>query len=524
MKTIIKLRTLILFAALAVVTISCEDYLEDELLSDTSVDFLNTTADGLEAATVGLYAINREIWEDSEWNYAAPLVPIAKSDLTIGRSGELALYARLGWGADLGSFGTRRLSKHWRTGYRMIDRANQIINAAPNVNMDEDKRNQILAQARMFRAHAYFTLYRQFNNIFVTTEPTNPENAFDVPSQPSTEEEIFALINSDVDFAIEHLEWTTDQFGRWTKASAKHVRAKTAMWQEDWETAAIQAEEVINNPNYSLVSTTAEVFDGNMNHSESLFVIQYEDATIGGSTSNRIHFNFIPQYNRLAGADWSIENGSRGFGGMLMNDYLIDLLAQDPNDDRDDGSYYITEYKYNDEANLPPGVALGQVITEPSRQSDPRNYYLTLNPGTVKYLQEDAVVSEANSISNIMIYRLAETYLIASEANFRMNNQIKAVDFMNAVRNRAGAADVTVVDQTAVLDERARELGFEGQRFYTLKRMGVYEEFIRNHASNEGFVDQARERVRGHMVNWPIPNEEINLLAPGYPQNAGYTD
>ena len=28
------------------------------------------------------------------------------------------------------------------------------------------------------RANAYFTLYRMFNNIYVRTEPTSPENAF----------------------------------------------------------------------------------------------------------------------------------------------------------------------------------------------------------------------------------------------------------------------------------------------------------------------------------------------------------
>ena len=41
---------------------SCEkDLLKDELLSDTSVDFLYTTPEGLESAVVGLYSLNRNI-------------------------------------------------------------------------------------------------------------------------------------------------------------------------------------------------------------------------------------------------------------------------------------------------------------------------------------------------------------------------------------------------------------------------------------------------------------------------------
>jgi hypothetical protein len=51
--------TWLLFMALFF-TVSCsDDFLKDELLSDTSVEFLYTTPEGLEAAVVGLYTLNR---------------------------------------------------------------------------------------------------------------------------------------------------------------------------------------------------------------------------------------------------------------------------------------------------------------------------------------------------------------------------------------------------------------------------------------------------------------------------------
>ncbi len=508
----------------------CEDYLEDELLSETSATFLYSSPEGLESAVVGLYNLNRALYEDDEWNYARALTIPAKSDLVFGRSGEIALYAFMTWGRTVNDFGARRFDRFWRHHYRVVDRANAIIQATEALDWPEEDlavRDQILAETRAMRAHNYFTLYRLFNNIFLTTEPTTPENALEVPQAPDSEAEIFALINGDLDYAIAHLEWTTEDFGRWTQASARHLRAKTAIWQRDWETAAEQSEAVINDENYSLVASTSEVFDGDMQHSEALFVLQMGDGTsIGSGPLNRIHFLLVPQYNRIDGAEFGPENGNRGAGQLLMNDYLRDLLAEDPADTRDERTYYLTHYIYNDPDNLPDSVQLGDTIRVYD-QYDPdpnvhQQFYLTSTPATLKYLQEGSVPEEANSVSNIMVFRLAETYLIAAEARMEMGDNERALEYLNAVRTRAGAFEKTEIDQTVVMDERARELAFEGQRWFTIKRMGRLVEQIRNYAGNVNWRNAARERIEDHHVNWPIPESELLLLGPNYPQNEGY--
>ena len=52
---------------------SCEkDFLEDKLLSDTSVEFLYSSPEGLESAVVGLYSLNRTIYEDNRLNGTIP--------------------------------------------------------------------------------------------------------------------------------------------------------------------------------------------------------------------------------------------------------------------------------------------------------------------------------------------------------------------------------------------------------------------------------------------------------------------
>ena len=117
---------------IALLFTSCgEDFLKDELLSDTSVDFLYSTPQGLESAVVGLYTLNRQLYEDNSLNGAYPLILQAKSDLGVGITGEVSLYSRLLWGASIGDFGTESgLNKYWVHFYKIVDRANAIIQAA----------------------------------------------------------------------------------------------------------------------------------------------------------------------------------------------------------------------------------------------------------------------------------------------------------------------------------------------------------------------------------------------------------
>src|SRR5690606_5761396 len=190
---IINAKRFIVILVTILLSTSCEkNFLDDKLLSDTSVEFLYSSPEGLESAVVGLYALNRTIYGDNRLNGTIPLILQAKSDLGAGITGEVSLYSRLLWGASLGDYGTSEgLNAYWVYYYRIIDRANAIIRGAENLtDIDEDRRNQILAEAKTMRANSYFILYRLFNNIFITTEPTTPENAFDVPLNASSEEEI----------------------------------------------------------------------------------------------------------------------------------------------------------------------------------------------------------------------------------------------------------------------------------------------------------------------------------------------
>lgn len=519
---------------LALFFTSCgDDFLKDELRSDTSVEFLYSTPEGLESATVGLYTLNRQIYEDNSLNGAYPLILQAKSDLSVGITGEVSLYSRLLWGASIGDFGTESgINKYWVHFYKIVDRSNAIIQAAENLEgIDEARRNQILSEAKCMRANSIFSLYRLFNNIFVSTTPTTPENAFDVPQDKSSKEEIFALLRSDLDFAISNLDFTTDQFGRWTQGAARHLRAKVAMWEEDWTEAAAQTDSLIQSGNYSLVPSTKEVFAGELDHSETLFAVNFENETIGGGNYHIMNWNVVSSYAEAPGLVQSVANGGAGVGFMSLNDYVIDLLNEDPNDDRKNNTYYIFEYAYNDEETLPAGKTIGEPLdlyeNSETNQNEFMLYYRRQNPGVLKFFDDEVEPTDRNHYKNVMVYRLAETYLIGAEAHLNLNNEAKAIEYVNAVRNRANAASISTVDLQTILDERARELAFEGQRWYTLKRTGKLYEFLLDHMNNDNMNESYPEGnpkniLREYMENWPIPPQQIDLLGPSYPQNDGY--
>jgi len=390
-----------------------------------------------------------------------------------------------------------------------------------------------------------------FNNIYITTEPTTPENVFKIILDKTPEAEVYKLINDDLTYAINNLEWTTNQNGRITQGTARHVKADVALWQKDWPEAKLQSEAVINSGKYNLATDPRLVFAGEVNSSEILWALQFKSQVNG--QSHKINFNLMPNYaEQIPGSKYSIEQGGRGFAWLTMNNYLRNLLNADPNDKRIKGTYYIQDYVYNDPATIPASATLGAKIVHPQWQefaasNSNRNFwFIRLNAGCKKYFPDDGIPTENNQFKNIAMYRSAETYLFAAEANMRLGNNVAALLNLNKVRTRANAAPLTsIVTIENILDEQARELAFEGRRWYMLKRTGKLYDYVRDHAgyglagdlspenSTAGganntaakplpYRNDARYSIKPHMTNWPIPLNEINLLGPNYPQNQGY--
>ncbi|WP_111707175.1 RagB/SusD family nutrient uptake outer membrane protein [Lutibacter citreus] len=526
-----KIKLSLLFLVTLFVTFSCDDYLEEQPSTLIDSDYVYTTEEGLKSGVVSLYKFNRDRYDNGTEDYMGGILMPSRSDLAFARTGYTGLigrYERAISPIDLGA--NFASSLFWKHFYKITSKATDIINAAEALDgIGEDSRNQIIAEAKFFRANSYFYLYRMYNNIYVTTTSVTLENAFNVIPDKSSKEEIFALLDSDLNFAIEHLDWDVN-FGRISKGTAKHVKAKVAMWEGDWEEAKSQAVSLINEGPHSLVSSTADVFKGDLNNSEQLFVIQSLDDVLGGGDNTMINANFVTQYFQISGIEGNVEQGGKGFSRVLPNLYLLDLLAEDPNDTRDDNTYFRLKYYYTSGDNIGKEIDIYKPITDLNNPSSSySNYYKRLHPSCLKYAQEDDDPESYLQRSNILVYRLAETYLIAAEALMRSGGD--GLPYINAVRERAGAAPITTLDEQAILDENARELAFEGERWFTLKRMGasVLNHQMRTYAGDGPYYPSfyngpkdPRLNWQDHFINFAIFQEDLDLLGSNYPQNEGY--
>src|ERR1044071_1809718 len=98
-------------------------------------------------------------------------------------------------------------------------------------------------------------------------------------------------------------------------------------------------------------------------------------------------------------------------------------------------------------------------------------------PYTTKWNSYDpnASLGGANTIKDIIVMRLGETYLLKAEAQFKQGNLAGAATTLNTLRARANASAVTAsqVNMDFILDERARELIAEENRRMTLMRTGT---------------------------------------------------
>ena len=103
---------------------------------------------------------------------------------------------------------------------------------------------QVRPAENIFRGHAYFELWKRFERLYLNTLPTTVDNLVR-DYKPASTEEIFNQIKGDLEDAIATLAWDipNKDYGRITKAVAKHVRAQVAMWEKDYDKAIKECED-----------------------------------------------------------------------------------------------------------------------------------------------------------------------------------------------------------------------------------------------------------------------------------------
>ncbi len=494
-------------------TLSCTDYLDEVPVKDLTTSAIYTNREGLSSAVVGLYNRERSVYGyDPESQFSFSMM--CGTDISVYRVSGDAGAAK--YDANL-TPSSKFPTYFWQHYYEIVERANSIIHFAGEVEMSEAERKQILGEAYCFRAHAYFHLIRLFDNIPLTTEPTT---SLDKILKPAPQEEVFSLISSDLDQAIEYLDWIGAQQGRYTQGVARHLRAKVALWLKEFQVAADQAQAIINSGVYQLLPHPKDIFLPDvLTHSEGIYVYHFNVLEPGEDRKfHRLPLLFMPRYNEIVGCDWSYEMGGYAWGRLYPNEYLFSLYEE--GDLRYD-AFFMHNVVYNDPDNLPEDVSLGDTVVA----TGPADYIRKVHPGSKKYWDLGKPADSKSSYKDVIIYRLAETHLIYAEALMNLGDATGAAEQVNIVRRRAGASDISAgdVNLDLILEERARELNLESLRWYTLKRTGKLIERVRLHAGNDSdpTTQDARNNIQDYHVRKPIPQREIDLME-GYPQNPGY--
>ena len=108
----------------------------------------------------------------------------------------------------------------WRDHYEGINRANLAISKIPNINMNVDERNTLVAEAKFIKALLYFNLIRYFGDVPYKESETTSLNDLNIPRTPVAT--IYENMISDLEYCVEYLKVKTSGLaGHATKDSAK---------------------------------------------------------------------------------------------------------------------------------------------------------------------------------------------------------------------------------------------------------------------------------------------------------------
>ncbi|SFM91826.1 Starch-binding associating with outer membrane [Chitinophaga sp. YR627] len=413
------------------------------------------------------------------------------------------------------------LSRIWNGCYIGINTANTVLDKIDAVDMDATLKNRYKAEVRFLRAHYYYWLTLQFGDVVYSEHETK---GVVTDAGRVNRDTIWRKMQEDTKFAVDNLGWTTNEYGRVTKGAALHQLAKIDLLLKDYKGASDAALELINNGPNKLQSMYAAVFDySNQVNNEIVFAVQYLNNALYNGPGNSGHAFFTPAYDQFAGLQRDLTQGGRPYTRFRPTPFFRNLF--EANDSRFDVTFRYT-WIYNNTATLPAGKKIGDTVVwtiSPGVTSTIAPNTDNMHWGIKKH--DDATRSSVQDLSgfrDFFVYRLSETYLIAAEALMMQQNNTEGVKWLNKVRDRAAKAGTTLtqlspaqLDIDAILDERARELGGEEDRWMELTRTGKLLERAAKYNPNAA-------NIKAYHVLRPIPQEQIDLSTNDFRQNTGY--
>lgn len=406
---------------------------------------------------------------------------------------------------------------------------NSFIANAESLNDDDEVRSYI-AEARFLRAFAYYNLIDLYANV-----PLVVEVSTDLPEQ-SSREDVFNFIESEL-LEIQDLlkESGSNEYGRvdkvasWALLSKLYLNAEVYVGEQHY-TEAVEFSSKAINSTYAINTT-----DANGNGSA------YDELFLADNNTNGAQKEFIYALNFDG-------NQSRTYGGTTFLVHASIGGSMEPSNSGVNGGWeglrttaaLVNKFDYavtgKDDDGNPVSWADARAMFYTDGQS------LEINKVANTFTDGYAVIKFTNINSSgeqgsdssgefvdtdLPLIRVAEMYLNYAEAVLRGGaggDQQRAVAYINELRARAfgnASGNINSSDLTLdfIIDERARELYWEGQRRTDLIRFndfttGNYLWPFKGGAKSGTAVESFRQL-------FPLPSNII-LINTNLQQNPGY--
>jgi hypothetical protein len=400
--------------------------------------------------------------------------------------------------------------------FRVIHRANAIINNAPDATGDETLKARLVAESRFLRAWAYFQLASLWGGVPLYTgiEITFSEAE---PKPRSTDTEIWNFVTSELNEVASALPktYSGNDLGRATQGAALIVLAKAYLLKGDYANAKTRLE-AIKGLGYSLVDNYFDNFTEEKEYNtESVFELSYT------SSGN---FNWDADGDAtLVNESWirSQEYSAVGWRNLIPSKSLLE--EYEDNDPRLKFNFYFIGDTYGD-----PAAPL--TLTDSKVQGNKTNFKgtdqkISWKKYSVMYKLDPGGFYDKIGM-NYRMYRYADVLLMLAECENEVGTPGAAIDYLNLVRQRPSVnmpvyptADYPVDSKAeimrAIIHERRVELAGEEVRNFDILRW----------RKNQKLTSEPISYFKANKFELlPIPQDEFNNN-PNFTQadqNPGY--
>lgn len=344
----------------------------------------------------------------------------------------------------------------WNAWYNGIYRCNDVLghmNGKALANADK-YRGELL----FMRAWWYFNLYRVFGGVPLTTTVVKPADAKNIAR--CTDEEMYIRLYEDLQDAIDLLPAKRSaEKARVTKIAAQTLLGKVYLTFGKYQEAQNVLKSAMEDTNFGLLSTTADVFNVENKMSKEIIFALY--------------------YNK------SNDNG-HGYWYSSSTSVLADI--KNPT----------AEFKafYSADDNRLPMIGTYTKIS---------SSLYALN----KWMDTYDATYTTQVGNDFPLLRYADVYLMYAEALGRQGSYSEALTYLNKTRVRAGLAELTNADVSdsktfiqALADERGREFALEGHRWFDLVRLGLAVDYFKKLGYS----------IDDHNLICPIPQNQIEIV------------